>query len=184
LIAYQTAVAIVYFSYVGNKLFHFFFALAALILFIYIVGKLVRVPYFFPKIRWWESDPRYKLSVPAKIFHSKGSALDGEIMDLSIGGCFIKSNESLALEENVKIEFSLFEQKYFCEGVVVWQTASTVTHPKGIGVKFKLHEKVLLNHLKIATKKLKTLSKTYSELTRERNWQEYLQREQRYQGKK
>ena len=22
-----------------------------------------RVPYFFPKIRWWESDPRYRLAV-------------------------------------------------------------------------------------------------------------------------
>jgi hypothetical protein len=150
---------------------------------VYLVGREIRVPYFFPRIRWWESDPRYKLSVQTKVAREDKTELEGEIMDLSLSGCFVKTHAYFVPDELVTLDFSLFERSLRCSGRVVWRSESTVTHPKGIGVKFEALNKETIYCLKQAVQKLKKLARVYSQLTRERNWQEYLQREQRYQGR-
>lgn len=184
LITYETAVDLAHYS-VGNlKTVAFFATVALQALAIFIVGREVRVPYFFPKIRWWESDPRYKLSVQAKLVRDDKAEIEGEIMDLSLGGCFIKTHSYFTPDELLTLDFSLFERPVKCTGRVVWRTESTVTHPKGIGVKFEPLPKETVVCLKQATQKLRKLAQVYSQMTREKNWQEYLQREQRYQGRK
>ncbi|MEW6057491.1 MAG: PilZ domain-containing protein [Bdellovibrionota bacterium] len=182
---YQTAVALVYYSDQEFRLPVFLATGAGQLFFIYIVGREIRVPYFFPRIRWWESDPRYKLSVQTRLNREeKKDELEGEIMDLSVGGCFIKTHGFFMLDEPITLHFTLFEKNIECRGRVVWRTESMVTHPKGIGVKFDTLSKENVFCLKQATKKMKELAKAYSQMTRERNWQEYLQREQRYQGRR
>lgn len=183
-VSYETAVTLAYFSE-GQLKFVVFLATALVqAMLIFLVGREIRVPYFFPRIRWWESDPRYKLSVPAKIVRADQTELEGEIMDISMGGCFIKTHHYFVPDEKVTLDFTLFERPLNCPGNVVWRTESSVTHPKGIGVKFEDVGKDTQHCLKEATLKLRKLARTYSQLTREKNWQEYLQREQRYQGKK
>lgn len=185
-IAYQNAVAMAHYSEAGWQLSLIEFAVTLIVqlLFVYLVGKEVRVPYFFPRIRWWESDPRYKLSVQTKLIREDQTQIEGEIMDLSLGGCFVKSHFYFTPDEYVQLDFLLFEKQVTCKGRVVWRTESTVTHPKGIGVKFDALPKDTLLTLKQATQKLRKLARVYSQLTRERNWQEYVQREQSFQGKK
>ena len=56
-------------------------------------------------------------------------------------------------------------------------------HSKAIGVKFEPLNKETMLCLKQATLKLRKLARVYSQITRERNWQEYVEREQSYQGK-
>lgn len=184
LITYETAVDLVHYSTGELKVAAFLLTIAMQVLVIYIVGREIRVPYFFPRIRWWESDPRYKLSVQTRLVREDKSEVEGEIMDLSLGGCFIKTHAYFVPDELVDLNFSLFERPLLCTGRVVWRTESTVTHPKGIGVKFEPLTKDNAVCLKQATQKLKKLAQVYSQMTREKNWQEYLQREQRYQGRK
>lgn len=184
-IAYQTAVALAYYSESNFKTVIFLVTFLVQIVLGYIIGREIRVPYFFPRIRWWESDPRYKLSVQAKISQEseREKNLEGEIMDISLTGCFVKTHAYFVPDEVITLDFSLFEKPVQCKGRVVWRTESTVTHPKGIGVKFDTLNKETTLCLKQATQKLKKLARVYSQMTRERNWQEYLQREERYQGK-
>ena len=184
-ITYQTAVTLAHYSEADwqFKLSIFLLTLSFQIALIYLIGREVRVPYFFPRIRWWESDPRYKLSVQTKLSREDKSELEGEVMDLSLGGCFVKTHSYFMPDEPLSLEFSVFDHQVKCTGLVVWRTESTVTHPKGVGVKFDPLNKETLIFLKQATQKLKKLARTYSQITRERNWQEYLQREERYQGK-
>jgi Tfp pilus assembly protein PilZ len=183
LITYETALDIAHYS-VGNfKIAVFFLTIIMQAVVTYIVAREIRVPYFFPRIRWWESDPRYKLSVQSKLVREDKTEQEGEIMDLSLGGCFIKTHSYFTPDEPLTLDFSLFEKPVRCTGRVVWRTESTVTHPKGIGVKFDPLNKETAICLKQAGQKLKKLARVYSQMTREKNWQEFLQREQRYQGR-
>lgn len=183
LIFYQTATILTFYSQSDNKFLGFLATCLVQALFLLFVAREVRVPYYFPKIRWWESDPRYRLSVQAKLSKKDGSEMEGEIMDISLGGCFIKTHHYFALEDEILLDYSLFDKQIKCSGVVVWRTESRVTHPKGIGVKFNPIGKENTVTLKEASKKLQKLSRAYTQLAREKNWQEYLQREQSYQGK-
>lgn len=131
---------------------------------VYRIGKEIRVPYFFPKIRWWETDPRYKLVVPTQIRClevSHSMVVEGQIMDLSMTGCFVKLRNDLNRNEDVSLEFSIFGHKIHCRGTVVWLTQSTVTHPKGVGIKFNEIEKADRRHLRYTCRKLKRIASLY-----------------------
>lgn len=183
LITYEVASDLANNSVGDVKTIVFFVTVALQLLVIYLVAREVRVPYFFPRIRWWESDPRYKLRVQVKLTREGQPELEGEIMDLSQSGCFVKTHSYFNFEESIKLDFMLFERAIRCGGRVVWRTESTVTHPKGIGVKFELLDRDTVFCLREGTLQLKKLARVYTQMTRERNWQEYVQREQRYQGR-
>ena len=58
--------------------------------------KHVIAPYFNPRLRWWETDPRYKLDISAEIVtHYK--KLVGEIHDISASGCLVLLNYKIRL---------------------------------------------------------------------------------------
>lgn len=183
-LAYITAVTLAQYSARESEVLVFLATGLVQLSLIFLVGREIRVPYFFPKIRWWESDPRYKLSVPVKIIRPDKSELEAEIMDISLGGCFMKTHHYFLTDELVVLNFTLFERPLNCPGKIVWTTESTVTHPRGIGIKFEPLDKDTTYCLKQATEKLRKLARAYSQMTRERNWQEYLQREQQFQNKK
>lgn len=160
LIAYETAVFVHDYGRNSHKALAYLSALAALILVIIRLGREIRVPYFFPRIRWWESDPRYRLAVPVSMA-SDTTALEGMILDLSIGGCFVKMREDLKIDEPITIRFSVFGFVVSCEGVVVWATQSTVTHPKGVGIKFTDIDRLSRRSLRSITRKLKAIAAYY-----------------------
>lgn len=182
-ILYQTAVALAFHSHSSYKIPLFIITCLFELGLFFVVSREVRVPYFFPRIRWWESDPRYKLSVPVRLVVND-QELQGEIMDISMGGCFIKSGSNYSLGDEISLFFDLFESPVACRGKVVWRAQSRVTHPKGIGIKFSTVDKETLIVLKAATQKLKHLSRVYSQITRERSWQEYLEREEKTKKKR
>lgn len=174
-IAYLTAVTLSHFSESDFKTYLFLTTIMIQLFFIYMVTKELRVPYFFPRIRWWESDPRYKLALPVELQRKDGTQSQAEIMDISKGGCFIKTHEKFNLEEKLNIEFKLFEKKINCYGLVVWSTESTITHPKGIGIKFTQVSRANLFYLKQATKKMKKITHDFRETIAGQTLNEYLQ---------
>jgi uncharacterized membrane protein (DUF2068 family) len=128
---------------------------------IFRVGREVRVPYFLPKIRWWESNPRYKLVAAARITREDGTSFEGEILDLSMGGCFLKLKQELNQDEPISIRFEVFGHSVECAGSVVWRTQSAVTHPKGIGLKFSLLPRSQKRTLRAITHRLRKIAAYY-----------------------
>ena len=126
----------------------------------------LRVPYYNPRIAWWESDPRYRISVPAEMTYAD-HFYKGEIMDISASGCFVKTKESLRVDQELQIKFCLFEQQFDCLGKVVWRTESGVTHPKGVGVRFLRMSKPVYIDLRSTVKKLRKLSRRFKTLRNE-----------------
>jgi uncharacterized protein (TIGR02266 family) len=159
-----------YLAYVHAENYHpeipLMFALALIFTTILFLKYELRVPYFSPRIAWWESDPRYKISVPVKM-SEQDRFFEGEIMDISAGGCFIKTKAPLKTDEVVNVTFSLFEHQFHCAGKVVWRTESAVTHPKGVGIKFLNLPRKVQAELRTTVKKLKKLSTKYQKQRRE-----------------
>jgi hypothetical protein len=162
LIAYTNAVLVVDFSQSSHKIAAYFATLLGLALLTYRVSKEVRVPYFLPRIRWWESDPRYRLCVAVSIQRTSGETNVGDILDLSLGGCFIKFRTDLHQDETIALQFTVFGQALSCAGTVVWRTQTAVTHPKGIGVKFAPMPRAQKRALKLINQRLRQISTLYN----------------------
>lgn len=155
--AYANALIAIRYSDSNNKFLAFVVSIGMLIIFIFQIGKEIKVPYFMPKIRWWESNPRYRLTVPARVERSQ-SGFEGEILDLSLGGCFIKSRMDVDQSEHLLIRFTIFGEAVELGGTVVWRSQNTVTHPKGMGIKFDDLNKAQKKVLKAATVHLKKIA--------------------------
>lgn len=158
----------VYFRYAQNNVpeIPLAFTTMGVLALLFVLKIELRVPYFSPKIAWWESDPRYKISVPAQMTCSD-HFYRGDIMDISATGCFIKTKDPLKVDQVVQIKFSLFDHKFDCSGRVVWRTESGVTHPKGVGVRFVGMDKAKQADLRNTVKKLKSLSRKFKSLRAE-----------------
>ena len=104
---------------------------------VYISNEL-RVPYLFPKIRWWESGIAGMPHLDVSLNHLSNSQgiTSGQVLDINLKGCFIKTHHDYPPFEKVTLNLNAFEQSLEVSGVVVWNAKSTVTHPKGIGVQF------------------------------------------------
>jgi hypothetical protein len=176
LICYQNAVMVNDHGETHHKALSFAFSLLLLGLVTYRVAREIRVPYFFPKIRWWESDPRYRLSVPARLERTELSGLTCDILDLSMGGCFIKLRSDVPQDETVTLTFTIFHVPVRCTGTVVWRTQSTVTHPKGVGIKFGELDRDQRRALRVITRRLKRISDFYKRSRYLLNQEEFVKR--------
>lgn len=161
LIGYTNAILVSNFGETHHKIIAFAVSVVALLVLILRVSKEVRVPYFLPKIRWWESNPRYRLVVPVQITRVGTHLFDGEILDLSMGGCFIKTRADLMQDEKIDLKFRVFGQELKLPGTVVWRTLSTVTHPRGVGIKFLPLPKFERRLLKVINHRLKKIAAFY-----------------------
>lgn len=176
-IVYQNALMAFHFGESHHPVLAFLISLAAVIAMAYWVSREIRVPYFFPRIHWWESDPRYRLSVPVAVTRGpEGGSLAGDILDLSLGGCFIKLRAELAQDEAVRLAFTVFGIPIECEGIIVWRTRSTVTTPKGVGIKFSQLSRAQKRTLRMIHQRMRKISTLYRRSRYLLNQEEYLRR--------
>jgi hypothetical protein len=176
MIIYANALMAFVYGESHHQVIAFLFSIAMITLLIYEVAREIRVPYFFPKIRWWESDPRYRLSVPVSITRLSGENFAADILDLSMGGCFVKLRTDVSQDERVKLSFVVFGTQLDLDGFVVWRTRSTVTHPKGVGVKFQPVNRAQKRSLRVVNVRLKKIADLYRRSRYLVNQEEFLKR--------
>jgi hypothetical protein len=167
LVTYENAWIVLTHAETHHKILAFFISVLVQVGLFYRVAREIRVPYFFPRIRWWESNPRYRLLIPVKLDTKNGKQFDGEILDLSLLGCFIKLRQDLKQDEIVSLKFSVYGYDIHCDGKVVWSALSAVTHPKGMGIKFGLLPKDQKRALRSIGRRLRKISSHYR---RNRYW--------------
>jgi PilZ domain len=159
-----------------NKVIAYAFSLLIQGLLIYEINRELRVPYFFPKIRWWESNPRYRLSIPAVVVGKKEERIESEILDLSPLGCFAKLRMDLPQDTPVVIQFRIFNHEVNVDGAVVWLAKSAVTHPRGVGIKFLSASKDQRRALRKINRKLKKAGSLYRRYRYLLSQEEFLRR--------
>jgi Tfp pilus assembly protein PilZ len=102
--------------------------------------------------------------------------IDGEILDLSLGGCFVKLRSGLRRDELIQLDFTVFGLMVQVHGAVVWCTQSTVTHPKGVGVKFSLENRAQKRVLRRINQRLKKIASLYKRQRYLLNQDEFMKR--------
>jgi len=132
----------------------FAFGLTLLVQFVIhtLVAREVRVPYLFPRIKWWESGIAGMHHISAEMKISEAAPVSGQLLDLSSKGCFVKTPLDFKVGEKAMIRLSAYGQEVELSGKIVWNARSTVTHPKGLGIQFFPLERTLRRKLKIITR--------------------------------
>ena len=85
----------------------------------YILLPNVRAAYFDPKMRWWETAPRYIFSNPVKI-NLDGGIILGNMTNISIGGLFINIMSPLKPDTLISISFDIFDTHFLLNSKVVY----------------------------------------------------------------
>lgn len=164
LIAYCNAIIATSYGSTGHPWEAFAISCLVVLFFTLRVAREVRVPYFLPKIRWWESNPRYRTHIPAELAHAdslEDQTFSADIVDLSVKGAFVKIREDFKVGDVLELKFSMFGLKAEVIGTVVWCPQSAVTHPKGIGLKFGSMPRATRKTLKILDRRLKRIRAYY-----------------------
>jgi PilZ domain-containing protein len=97
--------------------------------------KHVYSPYFDPRLRWWESAPRYRINLNTRLFTRRGEAEAVVMKDISTTGCFVDLSRNLAVGERVWIVIECASAEISCMGRVVRAEARAGV-PRGYGVMF------------------------------------------------
>lgn len=137
-ITYLNALNLVQHSNSEYKGLAFAFTILIQIYVFVVASKELRTPYLFPKIKWWESGIAGMPHLAAEVHHLGGvmGNTSGQILDINAKGCFVKTPHDFDPFEKISIRLQVFNQDVEVPGTVIWNAKSTVTHPKGIGVRF------------------------------------------------
>lgn len=97
----------------------------------YFVLPQVRQVYFDPRLRWWETKPRFKAE-----FETTFTWVDqqgrGEIKNLSEGGLFIETDMKLNTRGRIDIDFKYKNQSYTLKGEVVYSKNANGRYGYGV----------------------------------------------------
>jgi Tfp pilus assembly protein PilZ len=139
IVAWFNAQIVLNYSESPFKAYSFFLVLALQLLLIRFVSREVRVPYLFPRIHWWKSgvESIRSLEVRFTVMRETEVGLSARILDLSPRGCFLKTPLDFRAGEQVSLQLSAYGQDLVVKGEIVWIAPSTVTHPRGIGIRFE-----------------------------------------------
>ena len=92
----------------------------------------VRKIYFDPRIRWWETQPRFYADIAAEVFLST-QKMAGQVVNISGSGLFFLSNEDLKEGDEIQIQFRDSGREINLDGQVVYIRKDK---QHGFGVKF------------------------------------------------
>lgn len=84
----------------------------------YFLIPAVRNAYFDPRLRWWETQTRFKVDLLGDVLNPEKKA-QCHITDLSEGGVFMESDQAYELNEKVCLYFSLLDLDLTINGKIV-----------------------------------------------------------------
>jgi hypothetical protein len=103
----------------------------------YFLLPAVRNIYFDPRLRWWETLPRFRCQIPAHFIVNSEQGFPGTIGNFSEGGVFIKSDFLPKDSDHLEIIFEHVSVNYIFHGQVIRHGNQ---NKLGFGVKF-IHNK-------------------------------------------
>lgn len=99
------------------------FYLINLIVVGYFILPQVRQVYFDSRLRWWETQPRFKAEFETD-FTWVDQKAKGEIKNLSEGGLFIETDLKMPAQSRIDIDFKYKEKRYALKGEVIYSRSS------------------------------------------------------------
>jgi hypothetical protein len=112
----------------------------------YFVLPQVRLVYFDPRLRWWETKPRYKAEFETAITWVDKTA-KGEIKNISEGGIFVQTELPINVNGRVNLNFQYNKTDHNFTGEVVYVNKNS--NPTGYGISLILNESESVNLKKL-----------------------------------
>jgi len=111
-----------------------FFGILNLAIVSYLLIPAVRLAYVDPRIRWWEAEPRYSVSMDCMI----DNKTPGKIKNISTKGVFITTDRDLRINSNTRIAFKFIAPSLDLNlnVKVVVRHKFTIKGTEGYGVQF------------------------------------------------
>lgn len=98
----------------------------------YVLLPNVRAAYFNPRLRWWESKPRYRFEANISIKRDSKEVL-GKISNISEGGVFISTEGPIGVDQLINISFKIFGRHFDVIGKTLYQKGSDYSY----GIEFQ-----------------------------------------------
>ncbi len=102
----------------------------------YFLIPSVRATYYNPRLRWWESLPRYVVDFEAELVEKGGKMVRSKILNISKGGIFLRSSAQLDQDETVQVVFQAYGISIQASCTVVHVETSNALPDRGYGLKF------------------------------------------------
>jgi hypothetical protein len=96
--------------------------------------KHVMAPYYSPRPRWWETEPRYKVEAYARVKVGE-AVVSGEILDISRNGFFATFILDLAVGKTYSMHLKCLRHTIDVEGKIMRKSRMSEPH-EGYGVMF------------------------------------------------
>lgn len=114
-------------AYLFNPRYNLFLLLLFNVLLALVAGiffrKHIIAPYFNPRLRWWETEPRFKIEIKAEIIMNS-TKLSGEILDISNSGCFIELDQYIKIGKIYNISIKCMHHFTEVKGKVMRKSSS------------------------------------------------------------
>jgi hypothetical protein len=89
---------------------------------VYLLRRSTRMIYFNERMRWWETDPRYVVNLPASLTRLGASPKSVKIANIAVGGAAVATEESGFIpHEMIHIEFQHEGESFKLTAGVVWE---------------------------------------------------------------
>ena len=112
------------------------------------VRKEIRAPYFNPRVRWWESKPRYAISLKVEMENQR-TQISGETFNISEGGMFMVSDADVKINEEFGIQMIRNgSNPVQSHGKIVWVNPAGQSLPQGFGFQFTRIEKSAISEIR------------------------------------
>ena len=93
----------------------------------YILLPKVRAPYYDPRLRWWETKPRYVYATDIKISYNNIQT-SGQMTNISEGGLFAIINESIEPNTVIKLNLEILGDHLEIQAKVVYRKPDGTSH--------------------------------------------------------
>lgn len=103
----------------------------------YFMIPAVRRIYFDPRLRWWETKPRYLTDFQASISIDDKNLGTGHVKNISVGGLYLETDAQLELHKSVQVKFKFNDQEISLMAEPVFQKG---TPPFGFGFQISRQE--------------------------------------------
>ena len=127
---------IIYNYAVLPELYTFSYIIVPMIVNIFLVSYIllpnVRAAYYIPRIRWWETKPRFKYFTDATVIFDDQNH-DCMINDIAEGGVFISATEDFLIDQQLKFKVKILGYEIESEAKITHKKEAS---PQGYGVQF------------------------------------------------
>jgi len=112
----------------------------------YYLLPAVRRIYFDKTLRWWESKPRFIISVES-LFTVNEKEHPCRILDLSEGGVFFSTDADISEDDKVEIQIPILGQAILTSGKIVHRRRHGQSNGYGFEFEYDRHRQRALRHL-------------------------------------